>query len=115
MRGPFLLRSELFILLLLGGGGVAENAAEDRVDVFEMVGGIDRGIDRSPAAAAASLPGPPEPLGKAGAALPCFHRVFLHEPVGVLAADAGLGQREQYPLRVDEAAERVEIPGIRSG
>src|SRR3546814_19757758 len=38
-------------------------------------------------------------------AAPDFHRVALHEAVGVLAADAGLGQRQQHALRMHQAAE----------
>jgi hypothetical protein len=36
---------------------------------------------------------------------PCSrHRVALDQPIGVLARHAGLGQRQQHPLRVDETA-----------
>ena len=37
------------------------------------------------------------------------HRVALDERVGVLARDALLRQRQQHPLRMDEAAEAVEV------
>src|SRR3546814_13582290 len=42
-------------------------------------------------------------------AAPDFHRVALHEAVGVLAADAGLGQRQQHALRMHQAAAAVEV------
>src|SRR3546814_10530758 len=40
---------------------------------------------------------------------PDLHRIALDKPVGVLAADARLGQRQQNPLRVDKAAHAVEV------
>ena len=40
---------------------------------------------------------------------PDLHRVALDERVAVLAAEPRLGQREQHPLRVDEAAHAVEV------
>ena len=42
-------------------------------------------------------------------AAPDRHRVALHLSVGVLAAGALLRQRHQHPLRVDEAAEAIEV------
>src|SRR5690606_38618523 len=42
-------------------------------------------------------------------ALPHFHRVALDQPVGVFAAHAGLGQRQQHALRMDETAHAVEV------
>ena len=41
--------------------------------------------------------------------LPDLHRVALNQRIGVLAAEARLGQREQHALRVDEPAHAVEI------
>jgi glyoxylase-like metal-dependent hydrolase (beta-lactamase superfamily II) len=49
-------------------------------------------------------------------AFPYLHRVALDERVGVLAAQPGLGQRQQHALRMDEAAHPVEVCArIRSG
>ncbi len=42
-------------------------------------------------------------------AVPGDHCVALDGAVGVLAAHAGLGQCEQHALRVDEAAEGLQI------
>ena len=43
------------------------------------------------------------------AGLPHFHGVALHQPIGVLTGDAFLGERQQHPLGMNEAAETVEI------
>ena len=40
---------------------------------------------------------------------PHLHRVALDQRIAVLAAEAGLGQREQHALRMDEAAHAVEV------
>ena len=46
---------------------------------------------------------------------PRGHRVALDQIIGRLARNALLGQREKHPLRMDEAAETVEISAHRLG
>lgn len=41
--------------------------------------------------------------------LPYFHRVPLHEPIGVLAGNACLGQRQKHALRMHESRELVQV------
>ena len=41
-------------------------------------------------------------------AAPDLHGVLLHQPVGLLARHALLGERDQQPLRVHEPAEAIE-------
>src|SRR5580700_409009 len=108
IRGPFLLRSELIALLLLGGRVSslwAEDAAENRLDVLQMIGGVERGVDCFRAEMAGDFGIGLQPIGKTALAAPGRHRVGLHQAIGVLAAHPGLGQGQQETLRVDEAAE----------
>ena len=50
------------------------------------------------------------PAVRAGPALvPGLHRMALHELVGPLPRQPGLGQRQQHPLRAVEAVAGVQI------
>src|SRR6185369_2557704 len=40
---------------------------------------------------------------------PHLHRVALDQRIRLLSANAGLGQRQHHPLRMDEAAHAVEV------
>ncbi|MNL34943.1 hypothetical protein D3C87_1569410 [compost metagenome] len=47
--------------------------------------------------------------GTVAAHFPDLHGVALHGGIAVLAAIAGLGQRQQHALRIVQAAEQVEV------
>ena len=50
-----------------------------------------------------------EQLAERALLLPRLHRVALHDPVGVVAARAGLDEREEHRLAEHEPERRVEI------
>src|SRR5438034_6397102 len=49
-------------------------------------------------------------LRKIGVLLPRTHRVALYEPVGVVAGEARIDERQQEAMAEDEAVTRFEIP-----
>src|SRR5712671_6368984 len=97
MRGPLKLRSELSIASLREAL-FAENPAEDRVDVLQMIGGIERPVDRLRRDQPGHLGIRLEPVGETAVAAPGGHRMALHQPIGVLAAHPGLRQGQQHAL-----------------
>src|SRR3954471_17231671 len=108
IRGPLKLRSELCIRFLLGMSG-AENPAENRIDVLQMIVRLEQPVDVSRRQKSGNLGVGLQPAGEASLALPRRHRMALHEAVGVLAAHPCLRQRQQHALRVDKSAERFQI------
>src|SRR3546814_17821012 len=87
----------------------AEDAGEDGVDVLGVVAGVEAGGELVVGDLAGNLRVGLQELQEVAFAAPDFHRVALPEAVGVLAADAGLGQRQQPALRMHQAADAVEV------
>src|SRR5450631_2916382 len=89
------------------GSAFAEHASEDRIDVLEMISEVELlrylGVGEILFHLSVFFQ---ERLEVAFAA-PHWHRVALHEFVGVLTAAAFLRERNQEPLRMNEAAETV--------
>src|ERR1700730_18516748 len=106
---PALRLTAMMLLMIAARLAFAEHALENRVDVLEVITEVEL----------LGYLGDGEiflPLGvllqqrlEIALAAPHRHRVALHELVGVLAAAAFLRQRNQKPLRMNEAAEPVEI------
>ena len=88
----------------------AEDAAEDRVDVGEVVVEVEQGLELRGLERLGDVGIGLQERQELALAFPYRHGVALHEAVGVLARDALLGEGEQHALGVDEAAEAVEVP-----
>src|SRR6185369_5097834 len=87
-----------------------EHPLEDRADMFEVIvqveGLTDPGLAQRPDHFLIS-----QQLGlEIGPLLPDLHGVALHQPVGILARYAGLGQVEQKLLGKDQSLHLVEVP-----
>ena len=52
----------------------------------------------------------PDELGEICLLLPRAHRMALYEPVGVVAREARIDQRQQEAMAEDEPVARFEIP-----
>src|SRR3954452_7500300 len=87
----------------------AEYAREDGVDVLEMIGEVELFRDLTIGQIILYLSILLQKSLEVAFAAPHRHSVALHELVGVLAARTFLRQRDQQALRVNEAAEAVQI------
>src|SRR5438105_9794064 len=86
-----------------------EHPLEDRIDVLEVIAEVELLLDLGIAKILLHLGVLLQELEEIAFAAPDRHGVALHQLVGVLAARAPLGQRQQNALRVQQAAEAVEI------
>src|SRR5690606_13688978 len=84
---------------------LSEDPLENRVHVFGVVGEVEFLPDFLLRQRGAHLLVGQQLFQEIGALLPHLHGIALHQPVGVLAADAGLCKRQKHALRMDEAAE----------
>src|SRR5260370_20645750 len=91
------------------GSASAEPALEDCINVLEMIAQVELLGYLAIGEIFLHLGVFFQKLLEIAFATPHRHRVALHELVGVLAAGALLRQRNQKPLRMNEAAEPVEI------
>ena len=73
--------------------------------MFLMIGRIEEPVDRIGIEKSCDLGVILQQAGEAAFAVPRRHSISLDCAIGVLAAHAGLGQREQHALRVDERAQ----------
>jgi len=89
--------------------GCAERARKNRIDVPRVIGFIEQRLDLVRAEPRRDPGVSLEIVDKPTFAAPGGHRAALDEGIGVLARDALLGQGEQNALRMNEAAEAVEI------
>src|SRR5256886_2803528 len=80
---------------------------EDGVDVPD--GGLEI-EDRIEIEPAGDLRIVPDELGEICLLLPRAHRMALYEPVGVVARQARIDQRQQEAMTEDEPVARFEIP-----
>src|ERR1700730_5498646 len=87
----------------------AEHAAEDRVDVGEMKVQVEIDGKFPLAQMLADVLVGFEQGEEIAAIAPHFHGIALHQAIGVLARHALLRQRQQHALRMDQAAEQVEV------
>src|SRR5260370_41515798 len=87
----------------------AERAFEDGIDVLEVIAEIELLGYLGVAEILLHLGVLFQQRLEIAFAAPYRHGVALHELVGVLAAGAFLRQRDQQSLRMDEAAEAVEV------
>src|SRR5436309_11349868 len=88
---------------------LAEHAFEDGVDVLEMMAEVELLGYLGAAEIFLHLGVLFQQRLEVAFAAPYRHGVALHELVGVLAATAFLRQRDQQALRMNEAAEAVEV------
>src|SRR5215207_6567694 len=88
---------------------LAEHALEDRVDVLEVIAEVEVLLDLGGLQLGADGWIALQEREEIALALPDLHGVRLHRFVGVLARHAGLGQRDQHPLRMHQPAEPVEV------
>src|ERR1700719_3700266 len=86
-----------------------EHPPENRIDVLEVIGEVELLLDLGVGEIFLHIRVLFQKRLEVAFAAPHRHRVALHELVGVLAARALLRQRDQEPLRMNEAAEAVEI------
>src|SRR5215469_13208276 len=91
-------------------GSPAKHALEDRVDLLEMISEVEVGFKLLLTQMFAHVLVGREQRQKVAIAGPDLHGIALHQPVGLLARDALLGQRQQHALRMHEPTEAVEIP-----
>src|SRR5204863_6335868 len=87
----------------------AEHPREDRVDVLGVMGEVELGLEFGFAELIGNLRIRFEQSEEVALAAPHWHGIALHRRVGILAAHSPLGQGEHHPLRMNEAAEPVEI------
>src|SRR5260221_4646798 len=87
----------------------AEHALEDRVDVLEVIAEVELLGYLGVAEILLHLGVLFQQRLEVAFAAPYRHGVALHEFIGVLAATAFLRQRHQQALRMNEAAEAVEV------
>ena len=93
----------------------AEDALENRVDVRGVIVEVEHGFELGGRHLGRHVLVGLE-LGEEVLALfPRLHGVALDERIGVLAADAGLRQRQQHALGIVQAAELVEVLFMFSG
>src|SRR5579862_7672560 len=83
---------------------MAKNAAEDGVDLRHVEIQIETGFQLGFAQVLVYIRVGLEQREKIAAADPDFHGIALDQAIGILARDAFLRQRQQHPLRMDEAA-----------
>src|SRR5688572_12694097 len=96
-------------------GALSEDSGKDRVHMLGVIGEIEALLDLRRLQLRRHL-GVGFQLGQEVLALqPYFHRVALDQLVGLLAADARLGQRQQHALGMDQAAIGLEILRHRFG
>ncbi len=93
----------------------AEHARKNIIDMFEMIAEVEEFFERGIAQNFLDLGVLFQQRQKLAFAAPDRHRIALDERIGILSAHALLRQGEQHALRMDEAAERIEIFCIRAG
>src|SRR5580698_6361638 len=86
-------------------GFMAEHPGEDRIHLREVPGRVEQLGTLGGRERGGDLRIGIEEVDKRARAAPDFHRVALHGGVGVLTRQPLLGQRQQHPLRVHQAAE----------
>src|SRR5256885_8012591 len=82
---------------------------EDGVDVARVLAEVEDRVERSRVEAPRDLRIAANELGEIELLFPGAHRMALHEPVGLVARQARLDEREQEPLAEVEAAARLEV------
>src|SRR5258705_13204799 len=87
----------------------AEHTFEDGIDVLEVIAEVELLGYLGVAEILLHLNVLFQQRLKIAFAAPYRHRVALHQLVGVLSAGAFLRQRDQQALRMNEAAETVEV------
>jgi hypothetical protein len=92
-----------------GTTGVTEHPLEDRVDVLGVVAEVEFLLDLGRGKRPSLRHRRAVPRGNPCLRFPDLHGVALDQPVGVLPADARLGQRQQHALRMHQAAELVHV------
>src|SRR6266849_3114629 len=114
-RTPSRCRVTIQLLLYAGArdplpaSAFAEHALEDGVDVLEVIAEVELLGYLGLAEIFPHLSVFLQQRLEVAFAAPHRHGVALHELVGVLAASAFLRQRDQQALRMNEAAETVEV------
>ena len=86
-----------------GGVARAEHALEDQVDMGQMVVEVEQRGEPGRVEPGGDLGVRAQQLEQRPALAPGAHRVALHQLVGPLPRQAGLGQRQQHALRAVEA------------
>src|ERR1700722_6153202 len=92
-----------------GGGLVSEYAAEDRLHLGEMPGRGEQLGQLGVGQRRGDLRVGFQEVEEHALAAPDPHRVALNGGVGAFAGEPLLGQRQQYALRMHQAAELAEV------
>ncbi len=85
-------------------------AVEDGVDVLDGRGEVEDAVERGGVEARGDLRVGLDERAEVALLVPGAHRVPLDEPVGLAAGEPGLDEREQQPVREDEAVRGLEVP-----
>src|SRR5919108_3235605 len=85
-------------------------ALEDGVDVSRVLVEVEDRVERGAVEPLSDLRVAADELGEVALLLPGAQRVNLHEPVGLVARQAGLDEGEQKPLAEEEAVACLEVP-----
>ena len=93
-----------------GKGDLPEHPLEDRVDLPKMIGEVELLFELGGQCGGDLGIGLQQfEQRQRAVGFPHLHRVALDQAIAVFAADPGLRQRQQHPLRVDEAAHLIQI------
>ena len=86
-----------------------EHPRENRIDVLEVIAEVEQRLEFGGAQRLGDVLVGLQQRQELALAAPHRHGVALHQRIGVLARNALLRQRQQHALRMDEAAEPVEV------
>ena len=93
----------------------AEDPGEDRVDMLGVIAEVEFFADFGFRQGGAHFAVAQKFFEEVLALFPDLHGVALHEAIGILARQAGLGERQKHALRMHEAANLFMFFSMLSG